>query len=208
MPGDPRTDAPRSNKEPAEVARKSALLEAPHVHPLTRFVMDLRARRPAAAVPNFDPTEAGIEARILLLLEAPGRRAALDKGSGFVSPDNNDQTAENMWRLLRDAGIDRGTDVVTWNVVPWYLGDGQKIRGARSGDLADAREATTELLGLLPHLRVAVLLGKPAAKAWVDLGIDMPTVEAGHPSPMNVNTRPGARQDILTALRKAKEMAA
>lgn len=94
--------------------------------PLTDFVERLRTSKPESAVPYFDPTEAGVEALILLLLEAPGRRSALEAGSGFVSSD--DQTAQNMWHLLRDAGIDRARDVVTWNVVPWYIGDGTKIR--------------------------------------------------------------------------------
>lgn len=145
MSGQPRTDEPRTNRDPAEVDRKLSLPTAHHVAPLTAFVERLRRSKPQAAVPYFDPTEAGIGARILLLLEAPGRRSALEAGSGFVSPDNDDQTAQNMWQLLRDAGIDRGRDVVTWNVVPWYLGDGQKIRATQPSDLGEAQEATREL---------------------------------------------------------------
>jgi hypothetical protein len=30
-----------------------------------------------------------------------------------VPPDNNDGTAENMWRLLAEAELDRGREVVT-----------------------------------------------------------------------------------------------
>jgi uracil-DNA glycosylase len=153
MPGGPRTDAPRTNRDPKEIERKIALLHEPHAAPLTEFVERLRESRPDAAVPYFDPTEAGVEARILLLLEAPGPRAALDKGSGFVSPDNNDQSAQNIWTLLGEAGVDRGTEVVTWNVVPWYIGDGTRIRAVRSSDLDHAGDATMELLSLLPDVR-------------------------------------------------------
>ena len=101
-----------------EVERKLALLNEPHVAPLTALVEKLRAQHPEASIPYFDPTEAGTGARILILLEAPGRRSALEKGSGFVSPDNNDETAKNLWTLLREAGISRSTEVVAWNVVP------------------------------------------------------------------------------------------
>src|SRR5680860_1484559 len=124
MSASPRTDAPRTNRDPAELKRKVGLLDIPHIAPLTELVNRLRAERPEAFIPYFDPTEAGVGARILLLLEAPGRRSALEAGSGFVSSDNNDQTAQNLWELLRDAGIDRSCDLVTWNVVPWYIGDG------------------------------------------------------------------------------------
>lgn len=185
-----------------------SLLRDPHVAPLTEFVERLRASTPDAEVPYFDPTEAGTEARILLLLEAPGRRAALEAGSGFVSPDNNDQSAKNMWHLLREAGIDRGRDVVTWNVVPWYIGDGRKVRATRSSDLDDAREATRELLSLLPNVRVVVLLGRPAATAWQALGFNLEAIEAPHPSPLNLNTRPERREKIRLALAEAAYRAA
>ncbi len=179
-----------------------------NVAPLTDFVEQLRREYADRWIPYFDPTEAGVSAKILLLLEAPGARSALERGSGFVSPDNNDQTASNMWHLLQEAGVDRAVDVVTWNVVPWYLGDGKKIRAAQSEDLFEARAATEELLGLLPQLRVAVLLGKPASKAWAVLGLDLDSIEAPHPSPLNLNTRPSARAEILKALIEAKDQSA
>jgi uracil-DNA glycosylase len=163
----------------------------------------LQKSKPEAAVPYFDPTEAGTEARILLLLEAPGRRSALEGGSGFVSPDNDDQTAQNMWHLLREAGIDRGREILTWNVVPWYIGDGTKIRATRSSDLEDARQATRELLALLSDIRVVVLLGRPAAKAWRMLGFSLPAILASHPSPLNLNTRPQRREEIRQSLAEA-----
>jgi uracil-DNA glycosylase len=89
---DPRTDRPKTNADPIELARKRALLRESHVAPLTEFVERLRAAE-GAVVPWFDPTEGGVSARILLLLEAPGRKAALvaEGGSSFVSPDNNDR---------------------------------------------------------------------------------------------------------------------
>lgn len=207
MDGSPRTDAPRSNRDPREIERKQALLHAPHVAPLTEHVERLRALHPGAAVPDFDPTEAGTEATILGLFEAPGRKAAPPAGSGFVSADNNDQTAQNVWMLLRDAQIDRRADYAAWNVVPWYVGDGTRIRSVRASDLAEAQEATEDLLDLLPNLRVVVLFGKAATRAWKRIGSPLGCIEAPHPSPLNVNTRPEVRSEIREALIEAKARA-
>ena len=203
-----RTDRPRANAEPDEIARKIALLEAPHVAPLTDYVRRLRASRGGdESVPWFDPTDAGVDARILVLLEAPGRRATAKHGSGFISADNDDPTAENAWRLYRDAGVDRRTDVVVWNVIPWYIGTDLAIRGWTQTDLAEARDALRDLLGLLPNVRVVVLQGKAAQAAWDRLGIDMPVIRAPHPSPQNLHTRPEMRESILDALIAAKAIA-
>lgn len=209
MDCNPRTDKPRTNRDPVEVERKLALLHQPQVAPLTKLVERLRRAKPDAAIPYFDPTEAGVNARIFHLLEAPGPRSAPGKGSGFVSADNNDQTAQNMWELLRDVGIDRSTDLVVWNVVPWYIGDGKKIRPARSTDFDEARAASQDLLALLPNLRVVVLFGRAAAKAWraLDIQQDLAVIEVSHPSPLNLNTHPERRDEIRQALRAAKQAA-
>lgn len=204
----PRTDAPRTNRDASELARKRRLLGAPHIAPLTAHVARIRLERGADRVPDFDPTEAGIEAPILLLLEAPGAKATRERGgSGFISPDNNDASAENMWRLLREAGVDRRREVVTWNVVPWYIGSDKKIRAADSADLLEGRRYIEELLGLLTSLRVVVLIGKAAAREWSQLGLDVPTIEAPHPSPRNLNSRPHNRGVILDALCEARRVA-
>ncbi|HYN35948.1 MAG TPA: uracil-DNA glycosylase [Actinomycetota bacterium] len=199
---------PRLHRDPQEVQLKRARLTLPHIATLTQYVEALRASKPDALIPFFDPAEAGTGARILLLLEAPGKRAAPPHGSGFVSPDNNDQTAQNMWLLLQDAGVDRSRDVVTWNVVPWYIGDGRKIRAAKSDDLHEGREAVQRLLDLLPDLRVVVLLGRKAQASWKRLKIKprVATIECPHPSPLVINTTPGARELILSALVEARSL--
>ena len=200
---------PRANRDPRELERKVALLREPHVAPLTAFVERLRAERGDDAVPWFDPTEAGVEARILLLLEAPGGRAALADGSGFISPDNDDRTAQTMWTLLREVGVDTRREVVTWNIVPWYVGDDNRIRGVNVGDLDEARPALRELLSLLPNLRVVLLLGAKAARGWERAAIDgdYAVLRAPHPSPRGTASRPGARDEIRDALIKARQLA-
>jgi uracil-DNA glycosylase len=207
-PPDPDKE-PRANRDPRELERKVALLHEPHVAPLTAFVERLRALRGGEAVPWFDPTEAGVEARILFLLEAPGGRAALADGSGFISPDNDDRTAKTMWTLLREVGLDTRREVVTWNVVPWYVGDDNRIRGVTVGDLDEARPALRELLSLLPNLRVVLLLGAKAARGWERAQIegDYAILRAPHPSPRGTASRPGARDEIRDALITARRLA-
>jgi hypothetical protein len=75
-------------------------------------------------IPDFDPCDGGTRAHVLCLFEAPGPRAV---ESGFVSRNNPDQTARNIFELHQQAGLAR-TSVVLWNIVPWYVGTGQRIR--------------------------------------------------------------------------------
>jgi hypothetical protein len=54
-------------------------------------------------------------------------------------------------RLLAEADFDR-REVVLWNVVPWYVGDGSKIRPVRPSDIQQALPDLQALLGLLTSL--------------------------------------------------------
>ena len=199
---------PRAHRDRREVERKRRLLEAPHVAPLTALVRRLRAAH-GGVVPWFDPTEAGVEARILLLFENPGRRADAAQGSGFISADNDDPSAENMWRFLGEAGIDRRGDVVAWNVVPWYLGDDRKIGAGRASDLEQARPALHELLRLLDELRVVVLFGRKAQAGWrrARPPVDVAVLQAPHPSGRWLNGHPQDRAVIVARLRDARRLA-
>jgi hypothetical protein len=109
-----------------------------------------------------------------------------------------------MWHLLREARVDRAREVATWNVVPWYIGSDRKIRPAESQDLLDGHPFIEDLLSVLPELQGAVLIGRHAARGWARLGLNLPTIEAPHPSPQNLNTRPHHRGVILQALRDAR----
>jgi hypothetical protein len=114
------TNQPKALRDPRLVAQRRGMLHEPHVRDLTEFVEDLRRRRLGAEIPYFDPADGGIAARVLLLLQAPGAKAT---GSGFVSRDNPDETAANIWAMSREVGLNR-TDCVIWNVCPWYVGVG------------------------------------------------------------------------------------
>jgi uracil-DNA glycosylase len=199
-------DAPRLHRDPREVERKLALLAEPHIAPLTAFVRRLRAQLGEESVPWFDPTEAGVEARILLLLQSPGDKAAPPTGSGFISPHNNDQSAENMWGIQQELGIDRRRELVTWNVVPWYVPRRQPLREA---DFARARPMLSELLDLLPDLRAVVLFGDKAATAWrrAHIGAPLPVFSTWHTSPLALNYNRTRRADIAATLQQARSAA-
>jgi uracil-DNA glycosylase len=182
-------------------ARLSQLHDA-HIAPLTSFVESLRVEAgPGASIPCFDPWDGGVEAEILLLLEAPGPKAV---GSRFVSRNNPDETAKNLFELSLDAALHRKRTVI-WNSVPWYIGTGAKIRAATPSDLEAGLRPLPRLLDLLPNLRAVVFLGKKAEKARPEVERLRPKLSlfvSPHPSPLFVNHTRGNRDRILAVLRE------
>ena len=180
---------------------KLSRLEQPHIAPLTALARRIQAAH--AGVPFFDPDNGGANASVLCLLEAPGPKAM-----DFVSQENNDQTAENMYRLMDAARLAR-RDVVLWNMVPFYIGaaDRSKLRAARQSDLDAGRPWLIELFGLLTQLKVVVLLGRKAhsvrdlVKA---LRHDVCILEGWHPSPLAMNREPARWEQLLDVLHAAE----
>ena len=121
-------------------------LHEPHVEALTAFVEHIREERQCGdAVPYFDPADGGVEAEILYILEAPGANAVK---SGFISRNNPDESAKNWLRMNAQAGVPRKLTVI-FNIVPWYIGAGGKIRAAKSADIEQGWPYLLELLGML-----------------------------------------------------------
>lgn len=193
-------DIPKSLGNRAAREARVAALARPHVAPLATLVRELRARYGSDySIPDFDPHDGGIEADCLFLLEAPGPRAV---ETGFVSRDNPDETAKNFLLLNAEAGIVR-TRTVLWNIVPWYVGSGTKIRPANSVDIRAAEPALAALLSLLPGLHMIVLVGAKAASARRAVSALAPAAhmrEIPHPSPLFVNRTPTNRVVLLRAL--------
>jgi hypothetical protein len=187
----------RAHADSEFLAAKLARLEEPHIAPLTALARRIQAEH--AGVPFFDPCNGGVDAGVLCLLEAPGPKAM-----DFVSQENNDQTAENMHRLMDAACLPR-RDVVLWNVVPFYIGaaDRSKLRAARKSDLDLGSPWLSKLLELLPKLKVALLLGRKAQRAHdlvKELRPDICILEGWHPSPLAMNRQPSRRQQLLDML--------
>ncbi|CAG4892383.1 uracil-DNA glycosylase [Paraburkholderia saeva] len=196
-------DQPKSLGDSAVKATRIRQLHEPHVAPLTAYVEELRLEAgPGAEIPDFDPWDAGVNAEILFLLEAPGARAV---ASTFVSRNNPDETAKNMFLLHQDACIPR-TRTLLWNVVPWYIGDGARIRAATPHDLERGLKPLPRLIQMLPKLRAVVFMGKNAQQAQPQVAAlrpDLSLFACAHPSPKVINTRPGNRDAILAVLRDA-----
>jgi len=157
-----------------------------------------------AAIPYFDPWDGGINAEVLFLLEAPGPKAVK---AGFISRNNPDETAKNFFMLNEEAGIARER-TVTWNVVPWYIGSGTRIRPANRTDITQGSTPLADLLALLPALRAVVLVGQKAGMARRVIGDLLPHVrvfDTPHPSPLFVNNKPENRARLLAALKDVAE---
>ena len=200
MPDSP--DAPKSLRDPAAVAARRAMADAPHIRPLRLLAQRIASER-GAAVPGPDPLDGGVEARLLLLLETPGPSIGR---TGFVSRDNATGTAANLFRFLREAGIARRATLI-WNAVPWVIhAPGALNRAPRRSEAAAAAAFFAPLLALLPRLRVVVPAGRFAQDAAAPLGAlrpDLPVVPIPHPSPTYVCTSPRVAERIRAGLSEA-----
>lgn len=202
-------DAPYTLSIPEEQQRRLGMLTLPHMEPLTGYVASLRANLGEQYhIPNFDPCDGGIQARALFLLEAPGPKA---KASKFVSSNNPDPTAKNLWNLIRNAGIAR-TDTLIWNIVPWYVGTGEHILPVNAADIRQALPHLNELLALLPRLEMIVLVGRKAQHAEPQIrlltSLSIPKVSIKHTYHMSAlvfNTSPERRRLTEEAFRSIAE---
>ncbi len=196
-------DAPYALNSPDERARRAAMSNQPHIAPLANYLVGIKAAHSDKELPGFDPCDGGIGAKALFLLEAPGPKAV---GSAFISRNNPDPTARNLCELLLGDGIARA-DTLIWNIVPWYVGDGTRIRAVNADDIAEAMPHLKDLIGLLPDLKVIVLVGKKAqsAKEQIAQLTSVPTIETWHPSARVFNMWPDKREEMKHQL---KEVAA
>ena len=172
-------DYRRSMRDEAVRKRREGMLREKHVAPtLTDFVAKLQRerlsklqeRRPgevcSVEVPDFDPLDGGIHARVLFLLEKPGPMAVKSgngnrPGSGFISRNNDDPTAEATFNFMHQACIPRRATVI-WNFIPWWNGTVDVNKEERE----ESAEPLQELISLLrPNLQVVVMVGEEAGKA-------------------------------------------
>jgi len=176
-----RDDAPRSMRDAQVRARRRTMLDLPHVAPLSAFAAQLR-QRGSGEVPEFDPLDGGIDARVLFLFEKPGpmtARRGKRAGSGFISRNNNDATAEATFKFMQQASIPRKL-TASWNVIPWWNGT-VKVTG---DELREGAGCVADLICLLPKLRAVVMVGRKAAAAQPYLKtIGLALLTSDHPSP-------------------------
>lgn len=196
---------PRGFRSPELVAERLEMLDREPAGPLLRWAEGLAARR-GVTVPLFDPAEAGVAARVLIVHEAPGPMTNADNarpGSGFISVDNDDQSAETMWRLREQVGLSQHL-ALHWNIVPWYLGAASIKPTAQ--ELGQGAMELRRLLALLPDLQVVVTSGRFAQTGWTKhiapFRSDLVVIPTWHPSPLAMN-QPGKRDELRRALERA-----
>ena len=205
-------DAPRRFRDPVLVAARTAMLgTADRTLPLETWARDVEARRRGRnadiVLPHFDPAEAGVEARALVLLEAPGPKTVPQwGGSGFISVDNNDPTAKNIWTTRNQVGLH--DHVLVWNIVPWVLGRAS-VKPTPT-ELAQGAVEMRGLLKLLPDLRVIVLSGLKAHKGWdthLDLAIgdQYRVLRTVHPAGQSF-AQAGAKEKFAATLTKVVDL--
>lgn len=196
------------NKDPAFLADKQRRVHDPQIVPLNRLVEAWRAK--GRQVPWADPDSGGVHSRILFLHESPGPAAAVQHGSGFISPDNDDQTAARFWRLARAAGLARNA-YINWNAVPWYISATGKNLNATPADGAEALGYLHQFVSL-PALRAVVVMGAFAEHWWLRYlrrpeSLVVALIVAPHPSASARRGRPDFEQEISVAMTKARRAA-
>lgn len=199
-----RTDVAGTYVFPGQ-GEDNAFGSLPHMIELASYAEGLR--RPGVEVPDFDPFDGGIEARVLFLFEKPGPMTAeagsgQRSGSGFISRDNDDPTAEAVFNFMRQADIPRELTIL-WNVIPWWNG----TRAVGRLELQEGARRVCELIHLLRQPRAVVLVGSKAAEARSYLPITGLTVfTSAHPSPLVRARWPDRWKAIPSEWRKVKQV--
>ena len=190
--------------DPQMLAERIEALASPHMTSLNAYVEAMRTRR--GDVPFFDPFDGGAHARMLLLLETPGRSSAPVR---FTSLDNPTGAARNLRRLFACAGIGR-KETAIWNAVPWVLqSEGKKLRAPRKSEIENAGDELSTLLRYLPSLNVVVLAGRVAGRMEEVVRSSMPAahiLRCPHPSPTFVNTSPAVVQQLKETFARAASL--
>lgn len=150
---------PRQMANPEFHERQWAHRYESHIAPINQLVDELTSDS-GAPVPYVPPMYGGIRARLLSVLRDPGPMTQASVGSGFISMENDDPTAEKICGLFANANIDP-SDIIPWNAYPWYIN-----RKPKATELEQGVEPLKELLHLLPKLRVVMLHGGSAHDGW------------------------------------------
>jgi len=136
---------------------------APHVEPINRLVDRLREER-GDRIPYMAPHYGGTEAEVLFIFQDPGPGTDDSRdGSGFLSCENDDPSAQLLAECMEAAGLSPSR-VVAWNAYPWALPPGQS--SPSSNDLTEGLDPLQQLLEALPKLKVVAPMGKVAHEAW------------------------------------------
>jgi len=182
--------------------KREEMLDYQHMKDLKKFVEGIRNQLGQNyAVPHFDPTDGGKEAKALFVLEATGPKA---KKTNYISRDNPDPTATSMRKLLDETGFEKH-ETILWNIVPWYIykceNGKERIRPPTQNEVELGSEYLKELIDLLPNLKVVVLVGRSAQRAWPEITLASAVRMLGskHPSRKSRNDQAHIREVFKVA---------
>lgn len=169
------------------------MLRQPHIAPLAAFVAGLRCAHPGWEFSDFDPFDGGLNADLLFLLEKPGPMTSIaGGGSGFISRDNDNPTAEAIFRFMIEAGVPRERTVI-WNIVPGWNG----TLKVTTEELVTGTRDLKALLPLLPKVWTVVLVGRKAQRATSMVeALGLRVLVSAHPSPQVRASRPDIWRQI------------
>jgi hypothetical protein len=124
---------------------------------------DLLATRANLQVPYIPPHYDTRDASIVVMSSNPGPKAGGDNGSGFLSIENDDPSAERM------AGIFEAVDLTTaqafpWNAYPWHVHESYP-NGLTNTLITDGIPALVGLLELHPVVTAIIAHGGDAHRS-------------------------------------------
>lgn len=136
----------------------------PHVAPINRLVDSLGTDGNSGSAVYVAPHQGGTEAPIISLMSNPGPKAGHGGGSGFISCENDDPTAQRIAEIYAVAGIAQHY-TVPWNAYPWYVHDTLKGGGLSARQRTAGLRPLHLFLDLLPDGVVLVAHGGDARRS-------------------------------------------
>ena len=195
---------PRGLSSPLARQRRKRHIRDPHIAPISHLIDTIAEAENAPGLPYNDPLFGGVNAQILFILKSPQADAnpALF-GTRFLSIDNDDEGAENMFHALADNNIDR-SQCLAWNICPFPTSKNTP----NDDEIGRATPYTRQLIAMLPNLKVVVLLGGPARQGWSQALLggrrDVSVIRGASPSPPGIH-RTTNRASFERAIREAAE---
>ena len=191
-------------KDAAFKAEQFAGVHLPHVTAVNQLVESLREPEPPAGrgwVPYVAPIHGGSEAPILSILRDPGPMTHKTKGSGMLCVENDDDSAALQCELLASVDL-TPADLTPWNAYPWYRHD--QSTGLRSPQITEGLEPLTQLVDLMPNLKVVLLQGGEAQTLWKRFSRKNPRVAARYVAVESYHPGRTALRDPDAAAREAR----
>lgn len=166
-------------------AQAAGARSAPHIEPINAFVESIRGQDGRGWAPLIPPHHGGVDAKVLSVLRDPGPATRDGEGSGFISVENDDPTAERQAVLFEQNGIS-SRDVLPWNAYPWYINAAPNAEQSTAG-----ARVLNDLLELVPDLRVVLLQGRDAEKSWKRAVMLSPRLRAAEQLTVLATIHPG-----------------